>query len=68
MAERYAISSYCHAGGCVGVAAVESGGVRVRDEKHPHGPQLAFTAEEWAAFLAGVRNGEFDEAALRSGR
>lgn len=32
----------------------------VRDSKDPDGPTLAFTAAEWAAFIAGVKDGEFD--------
>ena len=35
-------------------------GVMVRDSKDPDGPVLSFTREEWDAFLAGVRGGEFD--------
>lgn len=35
------------------------GAVAVRDAKdRTH--ELIFTAEEWAAFVAGVKNGEFD--------
>jgi len=34
--------------------------VLVRDSKNPDGPVLEFTAAEWDAFLAGLRNGEFD--------
>jgi hypothetical protein len=34
--------------------------VLVRDSKDPAGPVLHFTADEWRAFLAGVRDGEFD--------
>jgi hypothetical protein len=34
--------------------------VAVRDSKDPDGPKLAFTADEWAAFTAGVKDGEFD--------
>jgi hypothetical protein len=53
-------SSRSYGGGaCVEVRAIE-GGVRVRDSKHPNGPQLAFTPREWAAFIEGVRAGEFD--------
>jgi Domain of unknown function (DUF397) len=47
--------------GCVEVAFVE-GGVAVRDSKDRSGPVLLFTAHEWAAFLNGVRNGDFDQA------
>lgn len=45
---------------CVEVAEL-SGGVRaVRDSKDPSGPALRFTPSEWSAFVAGVRDGEFD--------
>lgn len=47
------------AGECVEVREID-GGIWVRDSKDPDGPQLWFTHAEWAAFLAGVRNGEFD--------
>lgn len=63
---RFIVSSYCHEGGCVAVAALSDGGVAVRDEKTAAGPVLTFTANEWAAFLAGVRDGEFDGVALRA--
>lgn len=46
-------------GGCVEVG-VTDGLLRVRDSKNPNGPQLAFTAREWDAFVRGVRDGEFD--------
>ena len=32
----------------------------VRDSKDREGPVLHFTRPEWTAFLAGVRNGEFE--------
>jgi hypothetical protein len=34
--------------------------VLVRDSKDPSAVVLAFTPDEWAAFVAGVRAGEFD--------
>ena len=34
----------------------------MRDSKDPDGPVLAFTAAEWEAFVAGVKDGEFDLA------
>jgi len=46
-------------GDCVEVREVDSG-IGVRDSKNPNGPQLSFTRAEWAAFVAGVRDGEFD--------
>lgn len=36
------------------------GGHAVRDSKDPSGPVLRFTPAEWAAFTAGVRDGEFN--------
>lgn len=45
---------------CVEVAAAEDGHILIRDGKHPDGPVLGFTPMEWAAFLAGVKRGEFD--------
>ena len=47
-------------GDCVEVADLDDGGWAVRDSKNPTGPALIFTAAEWAAFTAGVRDGEFD--------
>jgi hypothetical protein len=46
-------------GNCVEVAANLPGIIAVRDSKDPDGPKLIFTCAEWAAFVAGVRDGEF---------
>ncbi|HUC58269.1 MAG TPA: DUF397 domain-containing protein [Streptosporangiaceae bacterium] len=46
-------------GACVEVAFVGAS-VLVRDSKDPSGPRLSFTGPEWAAFLAGARDGTFD--------
>ncbi|GII77058.1 hypothetical protein Sru01_20400 [Sphaerisporangium rufum] len=32
-----------------------------RDSKDPEGPILAFTPSEWAAFVGGVKDGDFDD-------
>lgn len=48
------------AGHCVETAFLPDGGVAVRDSKDPAGPVLSYTREEWSAFTAGVRGGEFD--------
>ena len=45
---------------CVQVARLPDGQVGVRDSKNPQGPILRFTTDEWRAFLAGARRGEFD--------
>lgn len=50
-------STYCTENGCVEVALGE---VVLRDSKNPDGPVLRFTYSEWGAFLAGVRDGQFD--------
>ncbi len=34
--------------------------IAMRDGKNPDGPALIFTPDEWAAFTAGVNDGEFD--------
>ncbi|GLZ50371.1 hypothetical protein Acsp06_65560 [Actinomycetospora sp. NBRC 106375] len=55
----YRKSTYCSDGDCVGVA-VEQDEVRVVDTKMAESLELRFTASEWAAFVAGVKAGEFD--------
>jgi hypothetical protein len=53
-------SSLSTTNGCVEVAVVGDR-IAVRDSKdRGRGPVLEFTAAEWAAFLGGVRGGEFD--------
>lgn len=47
-------------GQCVEVAANLPGVIGLRDSKDPSGPILTFTPEEWQAFLAGTKDGEFD--------
>lgn len=37
-----------------------AGSIEVRDSKHPDGPVLRFTAREFAAWLDGAKNAEFD--------
>jgi hypothetical protein len=52
-------SSFCEHGQCVAVALGE-GLVHIRDGKDPTGPVLTFDLDEWRAFCAGIRAGEFD--------
>ncbi|MGI5469928.1 DUF397 domain-containing protein [Streptomyces sp. CA-132043] len=47
-------------GACVQVAELDGGAVALRDSRHPERGDLRFTAQEWTAFCAGVRDGEFD--------
>lgn len=45
---------------CVEVA-IAGDVIGLRDSKdNGHGPVLAFTRDEWAAFLGGACNGDFD--------
>ena len=53
-------SSYSGNGDCIEIIFQLGGGVLIRDTKDRTGPVLAFTEEEWRAFIAGVRNHEFD--------
>ncbi|MDX6390560.1 MAG: hypothetical protein QOJ73_1623 [Streptosporangiaceae bacterium] len=47
-------------GNCVEVARNLPAAVAVRDSKDPDGPALIFSPDEWQAFAAGIRGGEFD--------
>jgi hypothetical protein len=51
-----------NAGNCVEVARNLPGAVAVRDSKDPDGPMLTFAPDEWVAFTAGIKTGEFDLA------
>lgn len=51
-------SSFCTIGDCVEVE-FRGGLVWVTNSFSP-AAALVFTRDEWTAFLAGVRNGEFD--------
>ncbi len=54
-------SSYSSGSGvCVEVADLPRGDRAVRDSKNPDGGQLAFTPAAWAAFVVGVKTGEFE--------
>ncbi|MBT1098070.1 DUF397 domain-containing protein [Streptomyces sp. Tu102] len=54
-------SSYSTAdGNCVEVALLTGGDVAMRNSRDPHGPALVYTQAEIAAFIAGVKDGEFD--------
>ena len=48
-------------GNCVEVAELPEGAIAVRNSRDPQGPALVYTRAEIAAFLTGVRNGEFDD-------
>jgi ribosomal protein L36 len=48
------------AGNCVQVAR-RDGVIMVANSKHPGGPVLSYTLQEWDAFLDGAKKGEFDD-------
>jgi hypothetical protein len=49
-------------GACVEVAA-HAGVIGVRDSKNPGGAVLAFSSDEWHAFVRGVKSGRLDATA-----
>lgn len=57
---RKASYSNTQGGNCVEVADLGTQ-VVVRDSKDPDGPTLRFTRAEWEAFIAGAKDGEFDQ-------
>jgi hypothetical protein len=48
------------ANNCVEVAHLPEGGVALRDSKDRSKAPHVYTRDEWAAFLIGAKNGEFD--------
>jgi nitrogen fixation-related uncharacterized protein len=48
-------------GSCIEFAELPGGAIAVRNSRHPSGPALIYTRAEVAAFLTGVKNGEFDD-------
>jgi hypothetical protein len=62
-APQSTVSSHCHVGGRVAVSKLADGSIAVRYDKVDGGPVLTFTSEEWHAFVAGVKNAEFDLSA-----
>lgn len=53
-------SRFCNNSACVQVAHLPGGLVAVRDAKNTARPAHVFDREEWAAFITGVKAGEFD--------
>jgi hypothetical protein len=57
---RKSSRSSTNGGDCVEVADNVPDGIAVRDSKNPDGPVLTFSRAEWAAFVEGVKDGQFD--------
>ncbi|GAA4801914.1 hypothetical protein GCM10023200_43710 [Actinomycetospora chlora] len=55
----YLVSSFCAGGNCVGMAATPDG-VELVDLADGAAGRLRVGREAWAAFVAGVKAGEFD--------
>jgi len=47
-------------GECVELAALPTGEIAMRNSRYPTGPVLLYTQAEITAFLAGAKDGEFD--------
>lgn len=62
-AARWVRSRACSSDGCVEVAHIGDGQVAIRDSKDVSRPAHVFDRAEWSAFVAGVKNGEFDPVA-----
>ncbi len=58
--DQFRKSSFSGNSGCVEVCQRPDGMIAIRDSKDISLPPHHFTPAEWTAFLAGVRNGEFD--------
>jgi predicted secreted Zn-dependent protease len=54
------VSRACDSGACVGVAR-QGEFVLIGDTSSPEAPVSRFTSEEWSAFVAGVKLGDFDD-------
>jgi hypothetical protein len=59
---RKSTRSGSNGGNCVEVTDNLPGIVAVRDSKDQAGPVLTYDSAEWAAFVSGVKGGEFDLA------
>ena len=57
---RWIRSRACSTDGCVEVAHLSGGMVALRDSKDTGTMAHVFDREEWMAFIAGAKNGEFD--------
>ncbi|RCW42751.1 uncharacterized protein DUF397 [Halopolyspora algeriensis] len=48
-------------GNCVEIASLGDDEIAMRNSRHPDGPALIYTRAEMSAFLAGAKDGEFDD-------
>ena len=59
--QRWRRSSICATNACVEVAYRSDGYVEVRDSKDLQREPLVFTVEEFEAWVAGAKAGDFDD-------
>ena len=57
---QWRTSRTCDGGACVGVAR-DGDFIVLGNTANPAGVVSRFTAQEWSAFLAGVKLGDFDD-------
>lgn len=57
---RWIRSRACSTDGCVEIAHLSGDLVALRDSKDTGKAAHVFDREEWAAFIAGAKSGEFD--------
>jgi hypothetical protein len=53
-------STYCGSQSCVEVADLTAPAILIRDGKNPDGSVLSFGRGPWAAFVTGIKEGDFD--------
>jgi hypothetical protein len=56
---NWLVAQNCNGGTCIRVATHEEQ-IVIGDSKNPRGPVLTYSRSEWAAFVDGVREGDFD--------
>jgi hypothetical protein len=54
------VARACNSGECVRVAAYGDE-IVVGSTTQPDGPVIAYSRAEWAAFVQGIRQGDFDD-------
>jgi Domain of unknown function (DUF397) len=62
---RWVKSQYSNGTGeCVELATLPNGEIAMRNSRFPAGPVLIYTPGEIKAFLAGAKDGEFDQVVV----
>jgi Domain of unknown function (DUF397) len=59
-ADGYSKSNFSVTGECIEVCFLSDDTIGLRDPKDTTRPPHLFSKAQWRAFVAGVRNGEFD--------